>query len=45
VIITFHTAGASPYRGGRIVERFRHNLAHLLAGEPLEGVIDKRKGY
>jgi phosphoglycerate dehydrogenase-like enzyme len=45
VIITFHTAGASPYRGGRIVERFRRNLAHLLAGEPLEGVIDKRKGY
>ena len=45
VIVTFHTAGASPYRGGRIVERFRRNLAHLLAGEPLEGVIDKRKGY
>jgi len=45
VIITFHTAGASPYRGGRIVERFRRNLAHFRAGEPLEGVIDKRKGY
>jgi phosphoglycerate dehydrogenase-like enzyme len=45
VIITFHTAGASPYRGDRIVGRFRRNLAHFLAGEPLEGVIDKRKGY
>lgn len=45
VIITFHTAGASPYRGDRIIERFRRNLAHFIAGEPLEGVIDKRKGY
>ena len=45
VIITFHTAGASPYRGDRIVERFRRNLARFQAGEPLEGVIDKRKGY
>jgi phosphoglycerate dehydrogenase-like enzyme len=44
-IITFHTAGASPYRGDRIVGRFRRNLALFLAGEPLEGVIDKRKGY
>lgn len=45
VIITFHTAGASPYRGDRIVGRFRRNLDHFLAGEPLEGVIDKIKGY
>jgi phosphoglycerate dehydrogenase-like enzyme len=45
VIITFHTAGASPYRGNRIVERFRRNLARFQAGEPLEGVIDKHKGY
>jgi phosphoglycerate dehydrogenase-like enzyme len=45
VIITFHTAGASPYRGDRIVGRFRRNLARFLADEPLEGVIDKHKGY
>jgi phosphoglycerate dehydrogenase-like enzyme len=45
VIITFHTAGASPYRGDRIVERFRRNLARFQAGEPLEGSIDKVKGY
>jgi len=45
VIITFHTAGASPYRGDRIVERFRRNLQHFLADEPMEGLIDKRKGY
>jgi phosphoglycerate dehydrogenase-like enzyme len=45
VIISFHTAGASPHRGDRIVARFRRNLARFLAGEPLEGVIDKQKGY
>ena len=45
VILTFHTAGASPSRGDRIVERFRRNLARFQAGEPLEGVIDKVKGY
>lgn len=45
VIISFHTAGASPHRGDRIVERFRRNLARFQAGEPLEGMIDKAKGY
>lgn len=45
VIVSFHTAGASPHRGDRIVERFRRNLARFQAGEPLEGVIDKVKGY
>lgn len=45
VVITPHAAGASPFRGDRIVERFRRNLDHLLAGEPLEGIIDKVKGY
>jgi phosphoglycerate dehydrogenase-like enzyme len=45
VVVTPHVAGASPHRGDRIVERFRRNLDHLLANEPLEGVIDKQKGY
>ena len=45
VIISFHTAGASPYRGDRIVERFKRNLACFMAEAPLEGVIDKEKGY
>lgn len=45
VAVTPHVAGASPLRGDRIVGRFRRNLAHVLAGEPLEGVIDKHKGY
>jgi len=44
VVISFHTAGATPYRGARLVERFGRNLAHFLAGAPLEGVIDKARG-
>jgi len=45
VIVTPHTAGASPRRGDRIVELFCKNLEHFRLGEPLEGVIDKVKGY
>jgi len=45
IVVTPHVAGASAVRGDRIVGRFKRNLAHFLAGEPLEGVIDKRKGY
>lgn len=45
VVITPHAAGASPFRGDRIVNRFRRNLDHLIAGETLEGIIDKEKGY
>jgi phosphoglycerate dehydrogenase-like enzyme len=45
VIITCHTAGASPHRGDRIVARFRRNLAHFLAEEPLEGLVDAVQGY
>jgi len=45
VIVTPHTAGASPRRGDRIVELFCENLRRFQAGEPLQGVIDKVKGY
>lgn len=45
IIITPHIAGASQFRIGRIIDRVCANLQHLGAGEPLEGVIDKRKGY
>jgi len=45
IIITPHTAGASQHRVGRIIDRVITNLQHLTNGEPLEGVIDKRKGY
>lgn len=45
VIITPHTAGASQYRVGRVQNRVIENIGRLARGEPLEGVIDKRKGY
>lgn len=45
ILITPHTAGASQFRVGRIIDRICNNLQHLQNGEPLEGVIDKRKGY
>ena len=45
VIIGSHTAGASPFRSDRVVDRFCRNLRHWRAGEPLEGLIDKNKGY
>jgi phosphoglycerate dehydrogenase-like enzyme len=45
VIITPHTAGASQYRAHRNVRRFVDNLRRYRAGQPLEGLIDKAKGY
>src|SRR5690625_353397 len=44
VVITPHTAGASQYRVGRIIERVMTNIERFQRGEELEGVIDKRKG-
>lgn len=45
IIITPHIAGASQHRIGRIIDRVCANLRHLGNDEPLEGVVDKRKGY
>ena len=46
VVITPHTAGASPNRDRRAVEQFCENLRSFLAGKtPAIGLIDKRKGY
>lgn len=45
VVITPHTAGASQHRVGRVHNRVCTNLRHLINNEPLEGVIDKEKGY
>jgi D-2-hydroxyacid dehydrogenase (NADP+) len=45
IIITPHTAGSSQHRITRIIDRVCANLQHLQRDEPLEGVIDKRKGY
>ena len=43
--MTPHTAGASPYRAQRNIERFLTNLERMRRGEELEGVIDKELGY
>ena len=45
VLMTPHIAGGSQFRTPRLLDRFVRNLAHLRAGEPLEGVIDRTKGY
>jgi phosphoglycerate dehydrogenase-like enzyme len=45
VVITPHVAGASPRRLDRAVDLFSRNLVKFRLGEPLESVIDKRKGY
>lgn len=45
VVMTPHTAGASQFRAARNIDRFITNLERLRAGEPLEGLIDKDKGY
>jgi phosphoglycerate dehydrogenase-like enzyme len=45
VMITPHTAGASQYRARRNIRRFITNLGHYRSGTPMEGVIDKQKGF
>ncbi|CAN5487096.1 D-2-hydroxyacid dehydrogenase [soil metagenome] len=45
VIISPHTAGASQHRVGRVQRRVIRNIRHLAKDEPLEGVINKHKGY
>jgi phosphoglycerate dehydrogenase-like enzyme len=45
VFITGHTSGRTPFywqRGGRIL---RANIAHFLAGEPLENLVSYELGY
>lgn len=45
VVMTPHIAGASDRRLERVIDRFVRNLGRFLQGLPLEGTIDKRKGY
>jgi phosphoglycerate dehydrogenase-like enzyme len=45
VIVTPHTAGGSPRRCERVVSTFVENLKRMKSGEPLQALIDKRKGY
>ena len=45
VVMTPHTAGASPYRARRNIQRFLTNLESMRMGKKLEGIIDKDLGY
>jgi phosphoglycerate dehydrogenase-like enzyme len=45
VVMTPHTAGASQFRVRRNIDRFMSNLQSYLAGDPLDGIIDKELGY
>lgn len=45
VIMTPHTAGASQFRISRNLDRFCRNIAHYRKGEPLEGQINKSRGF
>jgi phosphoglycerate dehydrogenase-like enzyme len=45
VVMTPHTAGASQFRISRNLDRFCRNIAHYRASEPLEGQINKARGF
>lgn len=45
VVISPHIAGASQHRVDRLFQRILNNLSHLQNDEPLEGIVDKDKGY
>ena len=45
VLITPHTAFLTENVWQRHYEVFASNLKRYLAGQPLEGVVDKRRGY
>ncbi|MEQ8693522.1 MAG: D-2-hydroxyacid dehydrogenase [Pseudomonadales bacterium] len=45
VVMSPHTAGASQFRAQRNIDRFVSNLEKFVAGEPLDGIIDKTLGY
>jgi D-2-hydroxyacid dehydrogenase (NADP+) len=45
VVMTPHTAGASQFRISRNLDRFCRNIALYRAGKPLEGQINKSRGF
>ncbi|MCY3884011.1 MAG: D-2-hydroxyacid dehydrogenase [Gammaproteobacteria bacterium] len=45
VVMSPHTAGASQFRSERNLRRFCTNLKRFIAGDELEGLIDKKRGY
>jgi phosphoglycerate dehydrogenase-like enzyme len=45
VLLSQHSSGDSPHNSDRITAIFSDNLARYLAGEPLENVVDRARGY
>ncbi len=45
IVMTPHTAGASQFRISRNLDRFCRNIALYRAGKPLEGQINKSRGF
>ncbi|MFO7254053.1 MULTISPECIES: D-2-hydroxyacid dehydrogenase [Limnochorda] len=45
LLITPHIAGQTPRYWERVVHLFFRNLERFLAGEPLERLVDKKRGY
>ena len=45
IIITPHSSPASTQTHDAVARMMRQNLAHFLAGEPLDNVVDKKLGY
>jgi len=45
IVMTPHTAGASQFRISRNLDRFCRNIARYRASEPLEGQINKARGF
>ncbi|MCC2547850.1 D-2-hydroxyacid dehydrogenase [Hymenobacter sp. BT175] len=45
VLLTQHSAGGQPHEDDGKGEMLLRNLGHLLAGEPLENVVDLSRGY
>ena len=45
LLLTPHTAGASPRKERRVVEIFRDNIQRFQKGEPLVNLVDKTRGY
>jgi phosphoglycerate dehydrogenase-like enzyme len=45
VLITSHSADSVEYITQQLAKRVQRNVAHFVAGEPLEGEIDRELGY
>jgi D-2-hydroxyacid dehydrogenase (NADP+) len=45
IIMTAHTAGATPHMWDRVFAIVEDNVARFVAGEPLRNVIDQEQGY